>query len=364
MIAPERAVSTATFSSLLECVRGDVDARLARWLGPRVAQALEISAEVGAAASAIERLALRGGKRMRAALVVAGFEACTKESERSLDALFQTVAGATLAIELLQVYLLIHDDWMDDDEVRRGGPAVHVMLRDRLGSVRLGDAAAVLAGDLACAYAQSALLDVDAPADRVVGAMRALASIQEDVVRGQLAEMTSLASSSGGPKPPLERVFELKTASYTVTGPLVLGARLAGASDAAVTALTAYGKPLGVAFQLRDDLLGVYGDARTTGKPVGNDIRQGKRTALIAEVTGDAVPLVERVLGRQDASDADVASVAEALVACGAKARVEARVRALLADARSALATLPLAETSRGYAWLLGGLQALGERTS
>jgi geranylgeranyl diphosphate synthase type I len=367
----------ASFGELLETVRHHVDGELATWLRPKVVAASHISAEVGAAAEAVERLAVRGGKRMRAALVVSGFGAAGGQGRggavthtTDLDharSILRFVERAAVAIELLQVYLLIHDDWMDDDDMRRGGPTVHVTMRERLGSKRLGDTAAVLAGDLACAYAQQALLEVPLAADRVLRAARAFAQIQEDVVTGQLAEMSPIvADHTRSPSPSVELIHALKTASYTVTGPLALGAHLAGASDARVAQLAQYGRPLGIAFQLRDDLLGVFGDASATGKPVGNDIRQGKRTALVVEMRGDAraEALLARVLGREDASDADVAEVIRAMVTTGAKARVEARLAELLAEARAALVAMALPDESPGRAWLAGAVRALGERSS
>lgn len=344
-----------TFATLLEEVRRYVDRSLGVWLKPRVAAASAVSAETGAAAEAVERLAVRGGKRMRAALVAASYVACSDDTDAVA---FARVESAMLAIELLQVYLLIHDDWMDDDDVRRGGPSVHVHLRERLGSKALGDAAAILAGDLACGYAQVALLESQLPAERVLGAARAFARIQEEVVTGQLAEMSSAAS--------VEVIHALKTASYTVTGPLALGAHLAGASDARVAELARYGRPLGIAFQLRDDLLGAFGDTSATGKPVGNDIRQGKRTAIIMEMRGHAgtEALLARVLGRHDATDAEVGEVVRAMETSGAKARVEARVAELLAEARAALDAMGLPEGSRGKQWLAGAVRALGERSA
>jgi geranylgeranyl diphosphate synthase type I len=358
------APSDVTFVDLLDRVRKHVDGSLGVWLKPRVASASAVSAEVGAAAEAVESLALRGGKRMRAALVGAAYAACGGVAPGGSGAApaWSAVDRAMIAIELLQVYLLIHDDWMDDDDMRRGGPAVHVSLRERLGSKRLGDAAAVLAGDLACGYAQEALLETPLAADRVLGAARAFARIQEEVVTGQLAEM----SGNGSRAPSVEVIHALKTASYTVTGPLALGAHLAGASDARVAQLARYGRPLGIAFQLRDDLLGTFGDSHATGKPVGNDIRQGKRTALVVEMRGDAAAeaLLARALGRADASEKEVEEVVRAMETSGAKARVEARVMELLAETRAALESMELPEGSDGKRWLAGAVRALGERSA
>jgi geranylgeranyl diphosphate synthase type I len=202
------------------------------------------------------------------------------------------------------------------------------------------------------------------PADRVLACARAFARIQEDVVTGQLAEMAAAVAKVAAPS--VETIHELKTASYTVTGPLALGAHLAGAGESRVAELARYGRPLGIAFQLRDDLLGTFGDTSATGKPVGNDIRQGKRTALVAEMRGDAKAeaLLARVLGREDASDADVAEVVRAMESSGAKARVEARVSELLGEARSALSAMALTGATPAHLWLAGAVRALGERSS
>jgi geranylgeranyl diphosphate synthase type I len=323
----------ATFGELLDAVRRRLDARLEQWLQPRVAAARAISAVTGQTAQAAAELTLRGGKRMRAALVAAGFgQTDWSPSE-----------PAMIAIELLQTYLLIHDDWMDHDDVRRGGPAVHVVL---------GDAGAVLAGDLASGWAQEALLESELPPPALLSAAREYARIQVDVVTGQVAEM------GGGA--PVETVHALKTASYTVTGPLLVGAALAGADDARRAALARFGRPLGIAFQLRDDVLGVFGDPVATGKPVGNDLRQGKRTALIDELRTD--PKLDALLERaRGGSDQDIATLIHAIEASGARVRVEARIRELCEEARGVLGEIDLSQHARQ--WLEGAVTALGERT-
>ncbi|MBX3261715.1 MAG: polyprenyl synthetase family protein [Labilithrix sp.] len=369
--APPRPAAD-DFGALLAAARARVDERLGQWLRPRVAAAAEISEEVGTVAAAVYGLALRGGKRMRAALVAAAFEAWSSEGARGARApagapAWSACEPAMMAIELLQTYLLIHDDWMDDDDVRRGGPAVHVLLREKLGALALGDAAAILAGDLASGYAQEALLETDLPTERVLRAARAFARIQVEVVTGQLAEMCAAGRPAGDAGlPSVETVHALKTASYTVTGPLLLGAALAGADDARAAELLRFGRPLGIAFQLRDDLLGVFGDPSATGKPVWNDIRQGKRTALVTELRGDAraEALLARVFGRADAAEADLEAVVRAMEESGARGRVEARVRELSAEARRALDVMAPTMSEQGRRWLMGAVAALGERST
>jgi geranylgeranyl diphosphate synthase type I len=347
-----RANVSAVFAELASQVRASVDAKLKELLDARVATLSQHGEDVAHVVDAVRGLSLRGGKRLRAVLIAAGYDACG--GERGADA----VVMAGVAIELLQTYLLIHDDWMDNDDVRRGGPSVHVLLRQQLGSQRDGDAAAILAGDHASALAQEALLAIPLGAERVLEAARLFAKIQEDVVTGQLLDLRCGVSAARG----LEAMHDLKTGSYTVRGPLMIGAILAGASVAQRDALQRFAAPLGVAFQLRDDLLGTFGDPRATGKPAGNDIRQGKRTALVVELEKErgARSLVERALGVADASDADVDALVKGMIESGAKRRVEERLRELLGAAEAAIAAAPF--TARGKALLAGAVQALGER--
>jgi geranylgeranyl diphosphate synthase type I len=156
-------------------------------------------------------------------------------------------------------------------------------------------------------------------------------------------------------------MHSLKTASYTVRGPLTMGARLAGASDAQVSSLEAFGEPLGIAFQLRDDVLGVFGQVGATGKPAGNDLRAGKRSAvtvdaLAAGLSADLVP----VLGRASASDDDVQRVVQRLEARGVRARIEARIEVLVRDAHAALERASL--TATGRALLADAIHILTQR--
>jgi geranylgeranyl diphosphate synthase, type I len=328
-----------------------VEAELGRLLSDRIDASRALGTDAVHLAEAVRSLTMRGGKRVRAVLVAVAYEALGGEGGAA------RIVPALAAVELLQTYLLIHDDWMDEDEVRRGGPTVHAMLRERFGSARAGETAAILAGDWACGLAQAALAATFVPQARVVAAMAELARIQTTVVMGQLLDMRAQA----GDRAAVERVHDLKTGSYTVRGPLALGAILAGANDDARARLDEFARPLGVAFQLRDDLLGTFGDARATGKPSGRDLRQGKRTALVAELEAASdIALRDRVLGVEDAPAADVQRLIDRLVASGAKTRVEERLGALLDEARALLDAVPV--TSGGRRVLEGAVLALGVR--
>jgi geranylgeranyl diphosphate synthase type I len=339
------------FDEFVARVRTHVDELLGSWLDRRVEKARMRGAEVGAVAGAVRELVLRGGKRMRAALLAAAYEACGG------DGGVEAVGPAAAALEFLQAYLLAHDDWMDGDDLRRGGPSVPAMMRARFGC-SLADAASVLAGDLAAAWALQAMFELDLPAERVAIAARELGCVEEDVVHGQLLDVCAAAKDAHG----VEAAYALKTASYTVRSPIVMGARLAGANDAQVLALAAFAEPLGIAFQLRDDLLGAFGNQAATGKPAGSDLRRGKRTTLVVEAMHDPQTRVslERVLGRGDATDDEIASAVARLEASGARARVEERITVLVRQSLSSLEQARL--TLHGAALLRQAVVVLTQR--
>ena len=345
--------AAAEFARYAAGVRLKVEGALSAWLAAKAAETAKVPTGARAPIEAAHDLAKRGGKRWRAVLVAAAYDAFQGEGGPG------TVVLAGVAIELLQVYLLIHDDWMDGDELRRGGPSVPAMMRARFGDSDLAEASAILSGDYAAGLALEALLSVPCPGDRVVRAARELARVEEEVVLGQLLDVH--ADVRAAEDWAVEATYALKTASYTVRAPVLIGALLAGASDSVCSALEAYAVPLGVAFQLRDDLLGTFGDASATGKPPLTDLRRGKLTALIADVARQP-GASERLsaFGDPSASREDLEALASHLEVSGARARVEARIDALLAEARSALEIVPLSEPGRRV--LLGAIPTLGHR--
>jgi geranylgeranyl diphosphate synthase, type I len=345
---------SAAFQAFARTTKAAVDADLTSWLSGRVEEARRHANDAGVVAEAV--LSVRGGKRIRAVLLAAAFEACRDRAK--VNGVSSPVAMALVAIELLQTYLLIHDDWMDDDDVRRGGPSVHALLREKFGSSRAGDVAGVLAGDYAAALALEALSETPVASQRVTDAVREFARIQASVIIGQLIDVRAGAKGAVA----VEAMHDLKTGSYTVRGPVAIGAILAGASPDVRAALDAFARPLGIAFQLRDDLLGTFGDPSQTGKPHGSDIRQGKRTAIIAELETSSIaqPLLARAHGVRDASAGDIEALVAWMVSSGAKARVEARLGSLLKQAENELVRTGL-EPSRLLV-LKGAIAALGDR--
>jgi geranylgeranyl diphosphate synthase type I len=334
-------------------VRRRVDARLESYLDGKHDAAGRLSAESAEFVDAVRSLTMRGGKRLRPAVLFAAYSAVRADSAD--DDVAPTV-DASAALELLQTYLLIHDDWMDGDDQRRGGPSVHVALTKRLGDAHLGASVAVLAGDLASAYALELFCGARFPSARLPEALAAFQTMHEEVVLGQHLDLTGTGDVS--------LMQQLKTGSYTVRGPLALGALLGDGSAEQISQLIRFGAPLGVAFQLRDDLLGTFGDPAATGKPAGNDLRTGKRTALSAAAERLLTPgergQLDWLRGRLDASDAEVARAAALLVSSGARAEVERELTAQVEAAKAALEGGSF--SSRGRERLSALLRLLTER--
>lgn len=314
-------------------VRSRLEVQLERFFEDQRQAAETLAPEACELVEAIERLTLRGGKRLRPALMIAAFRAVAPERDwtDTLD------AGA--ALELLQSYFLIHDDWMDRDEERRGGPAVHVSLREAHGGdAHLGGSLAILAGNLASAHAWELLTRGVVVEPRRTQAIEVFLRVHQEVVFGQQLDLLG--------SPNVSVMQQLKTGSYTVRGPLDLGAALADATPLQAEALRAFGAPLGEAFQMRDDLLGTFGDPEQIGKPVGSDLRAGKQTALMVALgeraSASEAEAVRAVLGDAEASEEAIDRARDALVSSGAKAWVEAQVEDLVQRAEEALRGAPL----------------------
>jgi geranylgeranyl diphosphate synthase, type I len=302
---------------------------------------------VRAMVAAARDLTVRGGKRFRPALLLSVYRGLAP------DAGLEPALRAGVALELLQSYLLIQDDWIDGDTTRRGGPSAHARLARELGGAHVGASSAILASDFTFGLALAEMLAIEVPPARRLRALEALVVTHRDVVIGQQMDVLGRAED-------VERMHDLKTGSYTVRGPLAIGAALAGASPRAQAALARYAAPVGVAFQLRDDLLGAFAARAQTGKPEGGDFAAGKRTAVIVEAERRLDAPGRRALARVLGKPAGARPLAEARIAlerCGVREAVERRLARLCERAESLAAALPLAPRAR--AELAGAARAL-----
>ncbi len=287
---------------------------------------------------------LHGGKRLRPAFCVCGFLGAGGELPQP------SVLDAASALELLHAFALIHDDVMDASDTRRGRPALHRRLTEehhrarlRGDGVRFGEGMAVLVGDLAFACADRLISSAPAVARGVWNDLRA------ELVMGQYLDMLGAARGSMDTVRSL-RIAQYKTASYTIERPLHLGAALGGRLAELAEPYSAFGRPLGEAFQLRDDLLGALGDDQVTGKPVGDDFRQGKPTVLLSvarERAGKPGQSLLHRVGAAPLSDDDIDALRRLLVDCGARDAIERMIEVRHAEALDALAVAPIDDAVR-----------------
>jgi geranylgeranyl diphosphate synthase type I len=326
------------FLALLHTLKPEVNARLAGFLDAKLDAATRRAPSLRDVLHELVSLCQRGGKRTRPALVVVGQMATRDEEGSGGNQSWERALDVGVALELLHAYFLIHDDWMDRDEVRRGAPTVHTALTHRLGSPHLGAAVAVLAGDYAAGLALEALCRVDTSPDTLSRLMLCFADMQQAAVLGQQLDVLAAQDT-------VETTYQLKTASYSVQGPLLMGAHLAGANNEICQALERLAIPTGIAFQMRDDLLNAFGDPEITGKPVGSDIQEGKRT-LLAQLALRALSGKEKkdflaAYGNAKATKKQLARAVALLESSGARAVTEQRLQSLLQQAQRTIDAAP-----------------------
>jgi len=305
----------------------------------------------GALAPAADALLVAGssGKRLRPALLCWSFVA---HAQRDAAA----VMGAATAVELVHTSALVHDDVIDRSATRRGRPSLHAGFAATHGpgwsgtAQDYGHSVAVLLGDVLLAAASQHLLTCDVTPSVLLPAHAAFTRLQVEVMAGQFLDVDAAARGVADRERALT-IATLKSGRYSVSRPLELGALLAGADPAVAAGMLAVGDPLGVAFQLGDDLLGVFGDPEETGKPSGSDLTEGKRTLLVAE-TIDRLDDAQRAtfiqaLGSPEPDAASIALMRDLIDGCGARAAVEAHIRTVTDAARRAIDAAPLGAAAR-----------------
>ena len=333
-----------------EDLRHTIDSRLAEVLGDQSRILAEISADAAPLIDAWGRM-LRGGKRLRAAFCYWSWRSHGAPADSPELA---NIIGVGAALELFQAAALFHDDVMDKSDTRRGEPTAHrAFARRHVDAGWPGDAeqfglsTAILLGDLSLISSEEEFLrSVSAvPAERAAPAREIFTRMRTEVTVGQYldihAQMQPWNGDFVGDERRAREIIRSKTARYSVECPITLGATLAGATAEQLKACSAFGLPLGEAFQLRDDLLGVFGDPSTTGKPAGDDLREGKRTLLMIR-TMRALPPAQRAevaaaLGRSDLTASEVAQLQDAIRDSGAVQEIEEVITSLSTQAFAAL---------------------------
>jgi geranylgeranyl diphosphate synthase, type I len=331
-----------------DAVISRVDAALTAFLDGRAASLQAVGPELGPVVEAARRIVLDGGKRLRPRFAYWGWRAV-----HGPDIDDAPLVAAAASLELLHACALVHDDLMDASATRRGHPTAHTAFaalhreQSWTGDPEVfASSAAILLGDLLFSWSDTlfAQSGVGAAARDVYDSMRQL------LMAGQYLDVLVQARGDFSPDDAL-RVAEFKTSKYTVQGPLHLGAAAAGAPPEVFAALTAYALPIGEAFQLRDDVLGVWGDPVETGKPAGDDLREGKQTLLVALAMQRATPaqaaLLRRELGVRTLGLPEIHALRQVIVETGALDDVEQRIAARTAEARAGLRSAAISAEAR-----------------
>jgi geranylgeranyl diphosphate synthase type I len=331
-------------------LRPRVDKALAAFLVEQRDRLISIDPLLAELSDALDEFVLGGGKRLRPAFAYWGYRgAGGADSDH--------IVAAVAALELVQASALIHDDLMDRSDTRRGVPSVHRRFERRHldagwrgGPAGFGESAALLLGDLAMVWSDELLHTSGCASDELERARPVFDEMRTEVAAGQYLDMLTQATADTS----VERagkVARYKAAKYTVERPLLMGGAMAGASPAVQAAYSAFGLPLGEAFQLRDDILGVFGDPSKTGKPAGDDLREGKRTYLVAaaynavDEAGRAV--LDAGLGNQDLNTAGVEQLRAVIRTSGALDETERRITELMDASLSALESADIEEEPR-----------------
>jgi len=313
---------------------------------------------------------LQGGKRFRALFAYYAWSgtlavAQNKQSPEQLSASSEAMVGITSALEMFHAAALVHDDILDNSDTRRGEPSVHKKFESLhradgyAGSPsRFGIAGAVLTGDLLLSWSSEMFGHAleGSPSSEIQHSCRdEFAKMRTEVMAGQYLDV--LEENAALTRPVSEavwranRVMLYKTAKYSLEAPMLIGAAFAGADEELLHAFSTFAVPLGLAFQLRDDVLGVFGDPAVTGKPVGDDLREGKRTVLVGltrEVLSTSMARVfDEMLSLRDLDPEQIHMLQQTITGSGALAKTERMIDDLADQALEALSALEIAEPSR-----------------
>ncbi len=317
----------------LKSVRSAVEEELSIFLNRESAYLNSISSDLSPVSAALTTFLLDSGKRLRPLFAFAGFAAAGGSIEKS-------TTRAMAALELLQACALIHDDLMDGSDTRRGKPSIHrhfeaIHMQDQLDGFapQYGLSAAVLLGDLALVWSDQMINSAGLSTEQYARMIPLYNEMRVELMAGQFLDIHEQTQKDTSTDRSM-KIARYKSGKYTIERPLHLGAAMCTKPHNEIfAALSAYGLPLGEAFQLRDDLLGVFGDPSVTGKPAGDDLREGKRTVLIALTHERQSPAqaeqFKKYFGRANLDSQGVAILQEIIETTGARAELESTIETL-----------------------------------
>lgn len=323
----------------LSQLRAEIDKTLASFTVARSAALLDIGPELVPVAKAMSDFITQGGKRFRPIFAYLGYLGSGAEAR-------EEILRACTSLELVHVCALIHDDVMDGSDTRRNKPAIHKAFQQyhqdssyKGSSERFGSSSAILMGDLALVWADRLLVESGISGDEFLQVQSVFADMRDELMAGQYLDVLEGALATTSIDRSL-KVARYKSGKYSIERPLHFGAALSGKKEL-MGAYSSFGLPLGEAFQLRDDLLGVFGDPSLTGKPAGDDLREGKRTALIAIAMDRATDVQLKDLksnfGDPNLSSEQIYLLQEIIISTGAVSHIESMIKELTDTSLAAL---------------------------
>lgn len=301
----------------------------------------------------VKKITLSGGKRLRPALMYWGYQGVGGNKE-------QEIIKTSISIELIHIFLLIHDDIIDNDKTRHGEKTIHTLYaqkgkkicRGERDSRHFGNAIAIVVGDIIGALGNRVLFQSDFPPELVI---RALSLLQDIVARVAVGEAQDVFIEHRRKSTEAEvlDMYKNKTAKYTIEGPLHLGAILAGADEKVLKAISKFSVPIGTAFQIQDDILGVFGNERKIGKPVGSDIREGKQTLLVVRAlekgTGEQKEIIRQLLGKKDITSGEIELFKQIIIETSSLKYAQDLAQKLIVEGKEALEDLTFKKEAKDF---------------
>ena len=336
----------------LQNLKSEVDKEIELHLDRVIAETKDVDIFVTGALKYFKKTILAGGKRIRPIMMYWGYKAAggTNDTE---------ILKTSISIELIHAFLLMHDDVIDRDDLRHGKKTLHAQYRDYnkrflfgKDSEHFGASIAIVMGDFIFSLGNQVLFESKFDANIIIRALNKMQDIVGLTCVGEIQDVHMEYKQKVTDEEILQ-MYRNKTAKYTFEGPLQLGAMLAGAQESFYSKLGDYSVPLGVAFQIRDDMLGVFGDEKKTGKPVGSDIMEGKKTLLMSKaynrVSREQKKVLDKCLGNQEITKKDIKEVQDILQQCGAKKEVEDYMKKLIEKSQNALTEIDLGDDVREF---------------
>jgi geranylgeranyl diphosphate synthase type I len=350
----------------LKVLKERLDPKIGAYFDKAIAEAEKEDAFVTDALQYGKTLMLSGGKRLRAAFMYYGYLGAGGTEE-------DKILSAAMSIEFIHAFLLVHDDIIDEDDMRHGVATFHRHYAD-IGKElfpgkdmeHFGDSIAIIMGDMLGAFGNDIIFSSQFPAEQKFQALSKLQRIVSFTVIGQARDIYMEFKGEASEEEILA-MYRNKTAKYTVEGPLHLGAILAGASEEMLAGLSAYAVPLGIAFQIQDDILGIFGTTERLGKPIGSDIEEGKITLLVSRALRDGTPeqkkrLTEILSLAENLTEQDIEEFRELIRITGAFEGTKKLALGYIEEGKRALAALEGKLQNRAYDFLFSVAEYMMER--